>query len=182
MNSRSSIWSDQLLFSASQCAPVLFILCWIPLSLAIYPIAELQRVWPELAVVVIFFYALFRPGLMPYGALFVLGLFHDSLTLQPLGLSSVQFMAMRALTCFQSRLLMQLPFWMQWAVFASALLALQLSSWIVIGLYQSAIFPLMPLFSQWLVTIACYPFMHRVMYAHYHWLNTMDRTRQQWEL
>lgn len=160
--------------------PACLIFCWVCFSHTLNIIPSFAPFWPPLSFAIVFFCATYAPRLLPYSALIILGILHDALALQPIALTAIQCVALRILVTTQGRLLISLPFWMQWVVFSMAALTLLLSQWIFMGLTLSAAFPLSFAFLPWLSVTALYPLIHRILYPIYHRITIHEKIKQGW--
>lgn len=160
--------------------PASAMICWLFFSSSLHVMSSLSHFWPPISFAVIFFCAAFAPRLMPYFVLFVLGLLHDIIAMQPFGLAALQFVALRILITTQGRLITSFPFVMQWAVFSMATLLLLLAQWIVMGMHLGHVFPLSFATFPWLSVTALYPLVHRLLYPIYRNITLYEKRKQGW--
>ncbi len=107
----------------------------------------------------VFFWTLYRPGLMPPWVVFGLGVLADLLTAAPLGVNPLLLLLLHVGVMTQRRALAKQSFlivWIGFAVFASVLLAL---NWGIRTLLSLTIQPVAPGLFECCVTIAAYPIL-----------------------
>ncbi len=115
---------------------------------------------PSFIIMTIYYWCLFRPSLLPYIFLFLLGLLQDVLLGLPIGLSALVFLLLRLAVVTLQRLFGKETFWGIWFWFAilsaaAALIHILTLSW----LKEAWVLPASALI-QWLLTVVCYPLAH----------------------
>lgn len=175
-----SLRSADAYASLLRATPVLLCFLWLCFTSTLHVMPTLSVFWPPISLAIIFFCAAYAPRMMPYSMCLAFGLLHDIIAMQPLGLTALQYVAMRILMTTQGRLLTSLPFWMHWAVFSMAALLLLLIQWVVMGVHLSAVFPLYFATFPWLAVTALYPAIHRLLYPIYHHVMLHDKRKQGW--
>jgi rod shape-determining protein MreD len=79
-------------------------------------------VGPWFTAMVVFYWSLYAPRLMPYGVCLALGLMDDVLSGAPLGMSMLSLVLLRQLAYSQRRFLLNRPFALAWLSFAFSVL------------------------------------------------------------
>lgn len=115
---------------------------------------------PPLVMIPLFFFGLLQPRDVPYSLVFALGLVMDAVQGLPLGFSSLQYLLLLILLGEQSKYIIKEGFAVKWCYFAVLLLAVSFAGWVLLGLLQSQMQPLMPLLVQCLLTLCFYPLLH----------------------
>jgi len=136
---------------------VLVILCAIP-----YGIPGLTKVMPLLPLVSVYFWAVYRPGLTPVVAIFVLGLLQDALAGTPIGLSAAMFVGVHAVVHYQRRFFHGKTFLVLWCFFALVMAVVLFLSYTAVAIYNVAFAPITPVLLQLCLTVALYPLLTRV--------------------
>ena len=112
--------------------------------------------FPQLALLGIFVWATFQPGLMPPWVGFFIGIFADLLFAQPLGINAALFAATAAFVRgFEARYGHH-AVGFDWAMAAAVVIAFELGTWQLMGLAGKPV-PLLPLGWQVITSIAAYP-------------------------
>ncbi len=114
---------------------------------------------PLTPLAAVFFWTLYRPGLMPPWVVFGLGVLADLLSAAPLGVNALIFLLLHGGVMTQRRALAKQSFlivWIGFALFAAALLTL---NWGMRTLLSFTIQPVTPGLFECGVTIAAYPLL-----------------------
>lgn len=138
------------------CIPSLTVLLSIFLSSAPYKIENSSLLMPSIVLAVIYYWSLYRPDLLPYVSLLLLGLLQDIIEVSNLGLNAVMFIFFRLLIRSQRRYLINKAFIMVWAGFIFCL-GIILTLPFILNIYNYSIAILI---SQWLVSIFVYVPIH----------------------
>jgi rod shape-determining protein MreD len=115
---------------------------------------------PSFTCMTIYYWCLFRPSLMPYWFLFLLGLLQDILLGLPLGASPLVFILFRISVISLQRLFGKETFWGIWVWFSILTAFASLGVFSIMGLIQHEWIPLNSAVIQWVLTVACYPLVH----------------------
>ncbi len=112
--------------------------------------------FPQLALLGVFVWTSFQPGLMPPWVAFLVGLVADLLFAQPLGVNATLFAATAAFVRFLETRYDHRAHGLDWGVAAGLIVIFELSTWLLMTLAGSPV-PLAPLGWQVLTSIAAYP-------------------------
>ena len=93
---------------------------------------------PPLMLAAVYYWSLTRPGLLPPGAAFALGVYQDLLTGAPLGSTSLVLVLVQWILRSQQRYLANRPFILLWAGFAPVALGAALIDWAVYAAFTLA--------------------------------------------
>ncbi len=150
------LWArlDQLARSSAPVAVAVILLLATALPMGF---AAHQGGLPLTALASVFFWTLYRPGLMPPWVVFGLGVLADLLTAAPLGVSALILLLLHGGVLTQRRALAKQSFlivWIGFALFAATLLAL---NWGMRTLLSLTIQPIAPGLFECGMTIAAYP-------------------------
>ena len=131
---------------------VLMVFSLVPLRLA-----DFSTIMPSLALMVVFYWAVYRPDLLgPLGA-FLLGLFYDLITGMPLGMNTLIHLLVYGLVVSQRQLFLAHSFFILWwgyavvAVFAAAV------AWLVGLAFGAGMAPGRALVFQAIAAVALFP-------------------------
>ena len=112
---------------------------------------------PFLTLVVVYFWCVYRPDLMSYGAVFAIGLAYDLLSGVPLGCTSLALVVGRGVLVARQRFFYAKSFGVIWALFALLAPAVELVRWTVGAIVTGAVADPLPLLFQSALTVALYP-------------------------
>lgn len=121
------------------------------------PIPDYRSIVPLVPLMAVYYWALYRPDLMPVGAVFVVGLLEDVLTGAPLGLNAFLFLLVHGLIRSRRRLIAGKGFAIVWVVFMLVVLGVGFVSWVVASLLYDASIRLEPAITQLMLTLVLYP-------------------------
>ena len=94
--------------------------------------------------------------------LFVIGLVEDILSGGVIGLHAFLYILIYMLIISQRRLILKEPFPVVWSIFAFAALCYTLLTLVAYRIFEGHFFFGWQPFSQWLMTIVMYPFLHQM--------------------
>jgi len=132
---------------------ILVVLNVVPLH-----VPALAMVFPVLPLIAIYHWAIYRPELMPYYAVFFIGLLQDILTNMPIGVNALVFLGVHGAVISQSRFFTGKSFAIVWLGFALVAAAATLANWVLISVYNIALISPGAVFFQYLLTLGCFPF------------------------
>ncbi len=137
--------------------PLLFAIGFVVLGSLPYQIPMLGPVFPTMTLVVVYFWSICRPELLPPAAVFLVGFFQDVLSGAPLGLSSFVLLLVQWLAVHQRRVFIGKAFWISWAGFGLIAIGAAIVSWGIASIYHGTLVAAGAVFTQLLITIAIYP-------------------------
>ncbi len=115
-------------------------------------------VTPALALMSVFHWSVYRPDLMPFSAVFVVGLLVDLLTGTPyVGISSLIFLLARAAVMSQRKLFVNRTFPIVWLGFLVLTLCAFILLWALVSVLHGATVGVRPFAFQAVLTVAFYP-------------------------
>lgn len=122
-------WSAIMRSSPSLLLLLTVLLSATPFILSISNMPTVFMSW-----MLIYYWALFRPSIIPFGVLFLLGLIQDIATGLPLGLSALVFVLLRIGVSAGRRFMTAHQFWVTWGGFAIVALLTAWFYWLVMVL------------------------------------------------
>ena len=127
--------------------------------LAVLPfgVPRLAVVTPFFALIVVYYWSVYRPDLLPVWAVFLLGLCQDVLTGAPTGLVALVLVLVHALAVSQRRVLLGQTFAVEWAGFLLVAGGATTLAWLLASLWHTALLGPMPFAIQASFTVALYP-------------------------
>ena len=136
-------------------------LCIGLLILAVLPIRlpGFGRVAPDVALIAVFYWSVYRPDLFPAAAAFFLGLFNDVLIGGPLGASAFVLLLAHCLVRSQRRFFVGKSFAVVWWAFGMVAAGAGLIAWLVAMALALVPVNVMPAIFRCVLTVALYPFL-----------------------
>ena len=115
-------------------------------------------------LIAVFYWAIYRPTIMPSIAVFVIGLLIDILGGGALGLNAIIFVLVHWGMSSQRAFLLAQPFPMIWLVFAVVSFAIITAQWLLLGLFQLQWIAIHEISPQYIGAIAAFPFLALLLY------------------
>tara|TARA_B100000614_G_scaffold205234_1_gene187172 strand:- start:1642 stop:2157 length:516 start_codon:yes stop_codon:yes gene_type:complete len=112
---------------------------------------------PMVALAAIYYWAIYRPDLLPYTVSFAIGLLYDVLVGTPLGLTSLVLLPLHAVAVSQRRFFVKKSFLVGWWGFAMLAPPAIVLNWLLASTYFGRFTTIQPMLFQTLLTIASYP-------------------------
>lgn len=137
--------------------PVLLTLLLTLLSTLRLGIPGLGPVMPLLPAIAVFYWAIYRPDLMPLTATFAIGLVHDSLTGAPLGMTSLVLLVLQGLSGSQRKFFHAKGPFVSWFGFTLLAAAAAMCAWLIASAYYFSLMDPVPVAVQLALTVAAYP-------------------------
>lgn len=129
------------------------------LNLTVLPLPVVGSIKPPLLVMVLYYWAIYHPTLVPPWLCFVLGVFMDFLMGLPPGINAMLFVAIQWLGQEQRRFLIAQPYITIWAVFGLMFGIGSFVQWGLYGLMGSTWTPIAPVVAQILIGVFLFPFV-----------------------
>lgn len=123
------------------------------------PIPGFASVVPSLALMSIYHWAIYRPNLMPFSAVFAIGLLHDLLSGAPVGLFAIVFLTVYGLALTQRRFIAGKSFLIYWFGFAIVAAIGALESWLLVSLWHLDLLDPSAVVFQYFVSVGFFPFL-----------------------
>ncbi len=117
---------------------------------------------PAFALMAVFYWALYRPELMPPYAVFLVGLYYDLASAGPLGLWAFIYLVVYGIVLSQRLFFIGRAFFAIWIAFGMIALVAGLLAWAVSALYYGSVVSPLPAFGQALVSFVLYPLFGRI--------------------
>lgn len=137
--------------------PFAFTLLLVMAGMVPLQVPEFSPIMPSFALIATFYWAIYRPDLMPGWAVFLLGVIQDLLIGGPVGVTSVMLLLVCVAVGLQRRTLATGSFVLVWAVFLPVgAMALTLA-WLLHGLALGMLLDIRPVAFQYLTTVGVYP-------------------------
>lgn len=147
---RRERWYAQVAPMATVFGAVLLDLLWIP-------VPGFNAVAPAFPVMAVYCWAIWRPQLLPYTAVFAVGIFEDLIRGTPLGTGALALLAVQGFVAAQRRLLRTRSFEVLWLGFAVTALIAAAATWGAVAFAYRAVLSPWPGAMQYLLTVAAFP-------------------------
>lgn len=136
-----------------------FLLCLVLVLIAALPfsIPHLGPVTPQLALMGVFYWCIYRPDHLPPYAVFAVGIVHDGLAGGPFGLTALLLLLVYAFIVPQRRVFHGKGFAVGWFGFALVAVGVGALHWLAASLYYVTPMPPEPVLGQAGLSIAIYP-------------------------
>lgn len=121
------------------------------------PIPLLSDVAPAFALISLYYWAVFRPDLMPYVAVFGLGIVQDAVAGAPLGMYALVYLLVQALVLNQRRFIVGKPFWVFWSAFALIAPVAAIAAWLLASVSRGTFLPPATAFVALVMTVVLFP-------------------------
>lgn len=103
------------------------------------PVPMLSDVAPAFALISLYYWLVFRPDLMPYAAVFGLGIVQDAVAGAPFGMYALVYLLVQALVLNQRRFVAGKPFWVFWSGFALVAPIAAFAAWLLASLLRGTL-------------------------------------------
>jgi rod shape-determining protein MreD len=137
--------------------PFVTVVIAILMTILPYGIAHGLFATPAFALIPVFFWATYKPDLLPIPAVFLAGLLQDLVTAGPLGLWAVIFLITYSVTIWQSEQIEGQPLRVQWLGFAATTAVALIAGWFLASVYFSAFLRPLPILIHAVTTVLVFP-------------------------
>lgn len=114
---------------------------------------------PQLPLIGVYYWAIYRPDLLPASIAFAIGLMNDVLLGTPLGVSSLIFVLVQGMTVSQRRFFLGKPFIVAWCCYALVAAGSILLEWGLVSMLFDHVIPMSPVVFELLMSMAAYPIL-----------------------
>lgn len=128
-----------------------------------WPMPGVAPTAPNLLLAAVYFWAIHRPGAMPFSVVLLLGTLQDVLTATPLGMQALLLLLVHGIAASQRRMLAGHSFARTWCGFVAATIATGALGWMIVSVYHLMIVWPAPLVAHVLLTIGVYPAVSAIL-------------------
>jgi rod shape-determining protein MreD len=153
-----SFW-QRIDLAARNVTPLLISILLVLLSVLPIPAPGLNTITPAFALMSLYHWAIYRPNLMPFSAVFAIGLLHDLLTGAPVGLFTLVFLTTYGVAVTQRRFIAGKSFLIYWLGFVMLAAAAAFESWVLASAWHVTVLDLRPVMFQFLVSVGIFPML-----------------------
>lgn len=159
---RQGIWT-RLDHSARAIFPFMITLGLALVGATSLRVPELSAIMPAFSLIAIYHFTVYLPRLMPYWAVFLIGVFQDFISGVPPGVSAIVFLAVQAGIHARYRNFAKAGFSLGWGLFLLVAAGAFGLGWLVTSIGLMTLLDPRPAFFQFLLTGAFYPVLTWLM-------------------
>lgn len=159
-----STWNENLTAALRLSVPCLLMALFLLLSAIAMPFPVAGHIKPPLLLIAIYYWSVFRPTLVPFWFVFVLGVIMDFIGGLPIGLHALTYLALTWIVRDQRRFLLAQPFAVIWLVFVFVAFAALHAQWALFGATQWQWGALQPVWWSIGLSIAFFPVIYFILY------------------
>jgi len=145
--------------TARNVTPFVISVLLVVLNVLPIPAPGINTITPIFALMSLYHWAIYRPNLMPFSAVFAIGLFQDLLGGAPVGLFTLVFLTIYGVAVTQRRFIAGKSFLIYWFGFVMLALAAAVESWVLGSAWYFAVLDLRPVVFQFLVSVGIFPIL-----------------------
>jgi len=139
---------------------------------------SLKSYQPTFIYIVVFFWSVYRPSLLPPILLFVVGVVQDILLLYPVGLHAILLLVFQFFIVRQRLFLLGQTHFALWMIFSVSCFLLLSLEWFVFSIYHWSIYDFEGLAVKGIISILVYPFVSLLFWWVYKILPTAYKSGQ----
>ena len=117
----------------------------------------LAAVAPMLPLMGVYYWAIYRPDLLPAWLAFVIGLLYDIIAGTPLGVNALVLLSVQGVAASQRRFFLGKSFMVAWWAFGLLAAGASGASWLLVSILYGRAFDAGPLIIQYLMTMGLFP-------------------------
>jgi rod shape-determining protein MreD len=152
-----STFTERLNFGVRMLVPYAFMAFLFLLNIVAVSYPLTGAIKAPFFLMAIYYWAIFRPTLIPAWLVFIAGILMDLLSGLPLGMNALPFLVIHWIVADQRRYLLGQPFLMLWIIFCLLSLGAVVLQWLLYGLIHMHWPSLIPLWAPSLLGIALFP-------------------------
>jgi rod shape-determining protein MreD len=145
--------------------PQLLLLLLLLLNVAALPLPYADSIQAHLVLMAVYYWAIYRPTLVPPSLCFAVGLAMDVLGGFPLGLNALVLVMVQWLVRDQRKFLMGQAFIVIWAAFGLVALSVSLVQWGMDGLLTLQWVPVLPMLAGTMASLLLFPIVTMLLVA-----------------
>ncbi|TNE37326.1 MAG: rod shape-determining protein MreD [Alphaproteobacteria bacterium] len=134
-----------------------FALTFLLVLISVVPTGIGAVVTPSFVGISVFYWSIHRPYLMNAPLVFLIGVLFDFLTGTPPGLTSLILLALHGIALTQRRVFIGKAFVLTWFGYILVAFGIAMLSWLIACLYSLALLPLMPVMTQYALSVLVFP-------------------------
>lgn len=134
---------------------IIFIL--LVLSAFPVPFLGLGEICPVFLLIAVYYWAIFKPQLLPPAGAFIAGLLLDLLSAYPVGMNAFLFVLVQWMAARQRKFLLSQNFMVIWSSFTLVAFIFSVVRWMAFSLFELHLMPIKPVVIGALMTAVVYP-------------------------
>lgn len=134
-----------------------FLSVFFLMLLVFLPLPFFANLIPHLTLIGVYYWSVFRPGLMPIWLVFIIGVLQDVLSGGPLGMTALLLIMVRLLVSLQGRKFLERDFLFSWLIFGFVAIVFGLCAWMLASFYNKMPSGTLESLGQVILTIAIFP-------------------------
>ncbi|MDD3445151.1 MAG: rod shape-determining protein MreD [Zavarzinia sp.] len=150
-------WPRRLLASLVLLVPPLVGLVCVLLGVAPSGISGIDAAGPALTLMLVYFWTIFQPALLPPPAVFIIGLLQDTLSGAPIGLGTLILLAVQQFVARERRVFTARTFGIAWFGFGIVAVLATVAGWLLGSVHAAQLLEARPFVMQALLSITLYP-------------------------
>jgi rod shape-determining protein MreD len=158
-NDMNLVFWQRIDLAARNVTPFAISVVLVLLSVLPIPAPGLNTITPAFAIMSLYHWAIYRPNLMPFSAVFAIGLLQDLLTGAPVGLFTLVFLTTYGVAVTQRRFIAGKSFLIYWLGFVMLALAAAFESWVLASIWYFTVLDPRPVLFQLLVSVGIFPLL-----------------------
>ena len=146
-----------ILYTGRQTVPVVIMLLLALIGSMPLGAFHTFEIFPMLNIIVVFYWTVYRPDLVPPVILFLIGLIDDVVMGTPLGLMASVFVLLYGVTLTQRQFFIGKPFYVTWLGFSIISAFCICLIWVLVALFAGRLGVLITPFIKYTVTLLSFP-------------------------
>ncbi|MBF0324135.1 rod shape-determining protein MreD [Magnetospirillum moscoviense] len=126
-------------------------------------IPGLAGITPMLPMMGVYYWAIYRPDLLPAWAAFLIGLLHDIIAGTPFGVNALVMVLVQGVSASQRKFFLGKSFMVAWWAFSLLAAGASALSWLMTSILSGRVIDPGPAFFQYFLTLGLFPLLTRVL-------------------
>jgi rod shape-determining protein MreD len=118
---------------------------------------------PMLPMMGVYYWAIYRPDLLPAWAAFLVGLLHDIIAGTPLGVNALVMLLVQGVSASQRKFFLGKSFLVAWWAFSLLAAGATGMSWLLMSILAGRLIDPAPAFFQYMLTLGLFPVLTRAL-------------------
>lgn len=127
------------------------------------PFSQAHLIKPNLVLMAVYYWAIYRPTLFSPFLCFSVGLLMDFLMAMPLGMNAMILLVVQWQASDQRRFLMGQPYMALWAIFGLVVAAISCAQWLLFGVFLGQWHSLLAMLFGIVVNVLLFPFVTMIL-------------------
>lgn len=143
--------------------PLVLTLILMLVSMVPTRLPDFMSISPMLTVISVYYWAVYRPDLMGYGSVFLIGVLEDLMAATPLGAGPVSLLVTQGIVMSQAKFFRGKSFAVTWWAFLLVAAAAAVAKWMAVALVQISVPSGAAVLATYGMTVAFYPVVAWIM-------------------